>query len=866
MSLADKMNMWANDAEGQSQEPMIHGPDEEWLEGVEDDIEDDPPSHSDLALYSRAILDSGAYKLLLEDLQRESLLHSDASRVRTMDTVRHQIMSGFSLTRISKNQDPCIHEVEFVVPLGGIKRRLWKEATRRAANPEFYDPATAIVLVSSSNNYSQAVTLGEYIDQTWGSGGSRLLDLVKSIPAQDFETVNSRSYTCDGLVSVRHSVSSPDILSVRAKGLSYSVSEYGAELCWVLSALQTCDAVEPTCFRPSVINAGSGEPWEISTLIDTTFGSASNISGLSALRMFGWFSRIVEPVIVQGFPTVYRPPEYAGVEGSLTVLLSLVHQDGFHWVEHSMHFSGLRGTLQLVKQKGGLCFWHGATAEKACHCPKDLKRHSLMDIKKSRHILGDCLQRSLVPPELDIMPPARDTSRVGEFSEASYGSPYEAVSTISMDLFGSSESTTMCPDTSVDSDMMSIPDTPEAAANIPDELSPVLDAVARQLHQEYKDVTSGSEPDRTSSLLRPMDASQHHSRPLVEHTQHQDQSESTTDTSNTHADTQSTLGSEPSTSRAKRSRTSEDSHDKDGQDKMGPPPKKPRRSHTVTLPARKVLACPFWKLDPARYRQCLKLECFWEVNRVKQHLTRKHVEPKIYCDMCKLTFRDEPTKITHLRQDRATCVYKPWTERLITRSQQGELHKKSKADTERDKWFDVWDILFPGVPRPPSPFIDESVSEDFRHFREYAGRRGRTILLERLRMAGFAHQQDGLFSEDSMESYRLEAVERALDFIMDDFLADRASSERSAIGRGSSGPGSPGRATPASSLADSGMGMSLNPTVEIGDISDGSGHGVFEEFSFVFGNYETPLDFPLFAENAGALDEVIRGFDAEDTR
>ena len=190
MSLADKMNMWASGAEGQSPEPAANGPDPEWLENLEDDIEDGS-GHIELPLYSRAILDSKAYKQLLEDLQRESLFHSDASRVWTMDTVRHQIMSGLSPTRISKNESPCVHEVEFLVPFRGIRERLLKEAKRRAVNHESYDPSTAVVLVNSSNKYTQAVALGDYINQTWGSRGSRLLDLVKGIFAQKVETVNS---------------------------------------------------------------------------------------------------------------------------------------------------------------------------------------------------------------------------------------------------------------------------------------------------------------------------------------------------------------------------------------------------------------------------------------------------------------------------------------------------------------------------------------------------------------------------------------------------------------------------------------------------------------------------------------------------
>jgi hypothetical protein len=865
MSLIDKMNMWAGGAKAQSPEPVVGLSEPEWPESAEDDTED-TSSHPNLPLYSQAIFGSEAYKLLLEDLRRESSLHSDTSRVWTMDTVRHQIMGGLPPIRISKNQNPCVHDVEFLLPVRGIKERLLREGMRRGVHHHgAYDPASAVVLVGSSNNYTQAATLEEYVDQTWDSRGSRLLDLIKSISALDFKpvdsyckldirTTNQKSRIIQltktnptgasgGLNSILHSVSTPDVLSIRAKGLSYSISEYGTELCWMASALQNSDAI--VRYNPSVFAAGIGEPWEINAQVDTTPGPINNISGLSALQKLGWFDKYIEPVIAQGFPTARRTPEFSGVELSPAVLLSLVQQDSLHWSEHPRRFSGPRCAVQLVKQRGPMCLWHAVTTEEQCRCPKDFKLHIPVDIKQSRHILGDCLQPSFVPSEADTSFSDQAKLRVEQSLEAPHGNPDDAASRVSLDLLGSSESTTMCPDTSVDSDMMSIPDTPEVAVyDVPDELCPVLDAVARQLHQEYRDTTLGAEVDRTSALTKPsgnmrpdFGASQPRTRPQGEHTQPQGQVNGKSTSSA--ADTPSGSGSQASANRTKRTRT--DDNDKDDQDKM-PPPKKARRGHA--LPTRKVLACPFWKLEPAKYRQCLKLECFREVNRVKQHLTRKHAEPKIYCDMCKLTFEHEPAKICHLQQDRATCVYKPWTEQLITRSQQGELHKKSKADTERDKWFDIWDILFPGAPRPSSPFIDESMSDDFRHFREYAGRRGRTVLLERLRAAGFTHQQDegALFSEDAVESYRLEAVERALDFIMDDFLVNRPSSESSTGGRESSGLGRPGRATPTSSFADSGIDSSSNlsrrlqPALDLGDSL------LTSEFSFDFGDVEPSLD------------------------
>jgi hypothetical protein len=125
----------------------------------------------------------------------------------------------------------------------------------------------------------------------------------------------------------------------------------------MLSALQQSDTDDVVRFDPLIFTAGPGEPWEINAQIDTTSGPISNIPGLSALRKLGWFNEYVEPVIAQGFPTRRRSPEFPGVELSTAIFLSLVRQDKFHWSDYPRRFSGSKGTLQLVRQEGGVCLW-----------------------------------------------------------------------------------------------------------------------------------------------------------------------------------------------------------------------------------------------------------------------------------------------------------------------------------------------------------------------------------------------------------------------------------------------------------------------------------------------------------------------------
>ena len=53
---------------------------------------------------------------------------------------------------------------------------------------------------------------------------------------------------------------------------------------------------------------------------------------------------------------------------------------------------------------------------------------------------------------------------------------------------------------------------------------------------------------------------------------------------------------------------------------------------------------------------------------------------------------------------------------------------RKKRPTEVERWYAIWDILFPGIERPPSPYIDVSWEYDHRgsrarisHFRQHGG-------------------------------------------------------------------------------------------------------------------------------------------------
>ena len=591
------------------------------------------------------------------------------------------------------------------------------------------------------------------------------------------------------------------------KGVSYSVAEQGEQLAWLLAALQNSDDQEIIYSTPSVVKSDAGDAWELQA--ELTPPSLVDIGGLSTLKKLGWLGKFFEPVIARGFPTTRRPSSLPGVEVSPSVLLSFISDESLVSWDGRVCLFAIDQVLELVELKQGVCLWHALPTEVECICRCGTGLRISGGIRKYRHIVDICPGPEDPERKVGSTPtPANENTR--QTLDASH-SPFASTTP------NSQGSTLNGPETSLDSEMMSIPDSPEAPPyHIPDELSPILDAVACRLLQEYKDRTwratptarmalhgspPGCSPDTATGSGTVTTHTQAQGEPVQNHGQTGRNAPDTT------ADARTEEVSKPSRKRS----NGDDEQGEDANDGQGnmPPPKRPRRGQD--FPANKRLACPFWKLDPVRHRNCLKLEKFSEVNRVKQHLTRKHKEPDIFCDRCKTIFQDKDAHQRHLQEASGElCVFKPWDsrDRLITSLQQKELHKKSKAVSEPKRWFAIWHILFPDLPPPSSPYIDMGISDDLRLFREYAQGQGRRVLLEGLRPANF-HLPDFWVSEEALEAYRLEAVDRALDSMLDDFMSFRSSpSDHSSGQRRSSRSELSGQGTPLSSFADSGVGLS----------------------------------------------------------
>jgi hypothetical protein len=451
-------------------------------------------------------------------------------------------------------------------------------------------------------------------------------------------------------------------------------------------------------------------------------------------------------VIVRGYPTLARPIPCGGLEVPTKTLFDLVKKP---------HLTTHRGTLLLYgngsvlageKKARKLLTWAILKSSKPCTCRSKLRvdftSASLQEISLDtlwdyRHIIGYCECHDNAPDD-----PGVDEDQAEGIQHGAMKSVPGAIAT----LHNFPQSTRYSPNPSIrtnstatqlDSDLFSISDSSESNILESSPLDPnqpsfmIVDRLARCLMVEYQECSSQIvvKEDGFDRFLEAAD------------------NETSEASQGGRGNYQREVGRQTNRSRASQKRPRDsDREEGDKQDEdRGSDVRNPRSAAIQHL---KLLACPFWKADPAKHKACFGKKLY-AINRLKQHLYRTHT-PLTYCDRCMVIFSVEDAYEEHKR---VPCVLQgPKTLDGITRKQADLLSKKSKAGLSIvEQWCNIWKIIFPQRPLPISPYQDADLSEDFCRFREFAQERGATLLVQELRTQGLPE-----FGSDS--DFNLETI------------------------------------------------------------------------------------------------------------
>ena len=121
-----------------------------------------------------------------------------------------------------------------------------------------------------------------------------------------------------------------------------------------------------------------------------------------------------------------------------------------------------------------------------------------------------------------------------------------------------------------------------------------------------------------------------------------------------------------------------------------------------TKAAGRQLACPYYRLDPIRHRDCL-LHKLGSTSFTVQHLRRNHSQP-IHCVKCGQIFEKPHERDEHYCYS-VNCEPRDFVFEGVSELQFQELHNTPRNLNESDRWFRIWAILFPGMPCHVSPYI-----------------------------------------------------------------------------------------------------------------------------------------------------------------
>jgi hypothetical protein len=213
--------------------------------------------------------------------------------------------------------------------------------------------------------------------------------------------------------------------------------------------------------------------------------------------------------------------------------------------------------------------------------------------------------------------------------------------------------------------------------------------------------------------------------------------------------------SEPPNSGAKarsrrRRRADEDLGD-NAETPVGPLTTRP--PHTEVQPS---FACPYLKRSLLENHHCLGRKLA-KISYVKQHLYRVHGAP-LHCETCGSQFQSAESQMQHIQA--ANCEARAFSMDGMTLKQQVAVSKTTaRKISEVDKWFQIWDILFPTIPRPESPFVENPFVEAITSMRSYYRGPGSQIINNILREEGV--------NEPIADRISSSLVDRALGWITD---------------------------------------------------------------------------------------------------
>lgn len=363
---------------------------------------------------SYSLIETEAYEWLLTKLRSEVLLVSPGLNI--IEVTRQQITDHIWMSRNKEDFMSKMHS-KVVFSMDWDILRFLKE---QKYSSEHSDSVERVITITGNCDDGQALTLAQYLTQTWPSTGAIILEMVKNVIAIGTDYMKMRklfnNITKYQVKSLIFFFFLPDdvlgvttlIASIRQQKFKLEVNsdisfivEAGEVLSWIGAALRTSP------YNERLVYCSPGLTWLDTSNCSIGFVIEEIPQQIVPSNGQCWHRMFKNAVIVKGFPIRRKSEVRAGLEIPINIMAGLVRTKRIEQFHGRYFIKGFSAMLVPTKRSGDTIIWHHVFKQDGNYISyldtsgAGYEHLKIIDVETSRHVVGWCIEAKIHAGGLD---------------------------------------------------------------------------------------------------------------------------------------------------------------------------------------------------------------------------------------------------------------------------------------------------------------------------------------------------------------------------------------------------------------------------------------------------------------------------------
>ncbi|RAH42641.1 Pfs domain protein [Aspergillus brunneoviolaceus CBS 621.78] len=353
-------------------------------------------SRSQTQNYLLLIQASSAYSLLLKRIRRERMIALPGPRhgARIRETILEALPKTQRISRRAPSQSFNITLKTYWDPVIFMEEQRYEETADYAFE--------RVITTTGCFSSAQALTIWEYMDQTWPCTGCDVLSLVKTTITKGVKEpvtlVDGTRVTCTRGTFAEERSSRQMLFEICGTGPA--IAEIGEQVAWMASALRTCPLEGMVVYSKPIVHTTrphyGGHSPQSAFLFELTVELRESMKSIEPLNGQCWHRMMASPVVVEGFPIRRRPSHASeGLELPLGMLAQLVDTTRVSRFDEKTLLKGFTSIAIVTGYSQNIVSWHFTQENRGrmSHLRSEewpglsVAVHAL---KAARHVVGWC--------------------------------------------------------------------------------------------------------------------------------------------------------------------------------------------------------------------------------------------------------------------------------------------------------------------------------------------------------------------------------------------------------------------------------------------------------------------------------------------